>query len=121
MNVLRLHITCVLLLPNVLSLRVHYSAVKPNYVGTVEMSGSITITSTLSVVECTMSCSLKDKCLTYFFNSITGECVMHSKDFNFQTPSMTSPGWQYYVNRDGKLFVYDLLSIHTHYIHSVVV
>ena len=81
------------------------SSIRTVHSGMVEYSGSIQERLTSSIIECARTCSENDKCVSYFYNSISKHCVMHSKDFIFQNPSGNSSGWKYYVTRDGRLCV----------------
>ena len=86
-------------------IRIMKSSIRTVHSGMVEYSGSIQERLTSSIIECAHSCSENDKCVSYFYNMISKHCVMHSKDFIFQSPSDTSSGWKYYVTRDGRLCV----------------
>lgn len=81
--------------------RFQYANINRNFDGMVEFSSPLSIIMTSSSIECSMFCTLNDKCLTFFYNSDTKQCVRHSKDFNFQVPSGKENGWSYYITRDG--------------------
>lgn len=81
--------------------RFQYAKINRNLDGMVEFSSPLSITMTSSLIECSMFCTLDDKCLTFFYNADTKQCVRHSKDFYFQVPSGNDIGWSYYITRDG--------------------
>lgn len=52
-----------------------------------------------SMPECAAMCGENDICITFFFNIKTYECVPYATHLLF--PVASSPGWTYYVSRDG--------------------
>lgn len=83
-------------------IRIMKSSIRMVHSGMVEYSGSVQERLTSSIIECAHTCSENDKCVSYFYNIISKNCVMHSKDFIYQNPSHNSSGWKYYVTREGR-------------------
>ena len=83
--------------------RFQYAKINRDFDGMVEFSSPLSIIMASSIIECSMFCTLNDKCLTFFYNKDTRQCVSHSKDFNFQVPKGRETGWSYYITRDGML------------------
>lgn len=77
---------------------------KPGFDGLVEHSGAVDNCFAPSKARCTTSCSENLRCVSFFYNLETMECVIHSKEFHstFTLPSNSGKGWRYYVAQDGK-------------------
>lgn len=75
---------------------------KPGFDGLVEHSGAVDNCFAPSKARCTTSCSENLRCVSFFYNLETMECVMHSKEFHstFTLPSNSGKGWRYYVAQD---------------------
>lgn len=95
--------------------RLYYAHDNPEYQDMVEFNGAVAIRTTITLIICAKECSENDKCVTLFYNHMSGLCVIHSTDFKFQTPSVTELGWKHYILRDGRsssyCWIYILFSV----------
>lgn len=84
--------------------RFYKVSLKPGFDDLVEHSGAVDSCFAPSKTRCTTSCNENIRCVSFFYNLETKECVMHSKEFHstFTAPSNSGKGWRYYVAQDGK-------------------
>ena len=86
--------------------RLQYAHNNQQYQDVVEFNGAVAVRTTTNLIKCAKECIENDKCVTLFYNHISGLCVIHSTDFKFQTPSVTQLGWKHYIIRDGRFSLY---------------
>lgn len=56
----------------------------------------------ISIAECNMRCSLNPRCVSFFYNSLTKLCILHSNPFTYTVIPNSGTGWRLYVTRDRK-------------------
>ncbi|CAG2227102.1 unnamed protein product [Mytilus edulis] len=54
----------------------------------------------ISIAECDMRCSLNPRCVSFFCNSLTRLCILHSNPFTYTVIPNSGTGWIFYVTRD---------------------
>ncbi|VDI22610.1 Hypothetical predicted protein [Mytilus galloprovincialis] len=54
----------------------------------------------ISIAECNMRCSLNSRCVSFFYNSLTKLCILHSNPFTYTVIPNLGTGWKLYVTRD---------------------
>ncbi|CAG2227104.1 unnamed protein product [Mytilus edulis] len=54
----------------------------------------------ISIAECDMRCSLNPRCVSFFYNSLTKLCILHSNPFTYTVLPNSGIGWRLYVTRD---------------------
>lgn len=82
--------------------RLQYANINQDYQGSLEIIGSVEWTRASTLIGCTRDCMMHAKCISYFYNSKSKRCVMHSKEFIFTTTYVADKNGNYYVTRDGK-------------------
>lgn len=71
--------------------------------GRYEVTGSLENHYTTSLIECNLKCSLKKECLTFYYNSLLHQCILHRDSFTL--PSRMGTGWKLYYTNDGKCYI----------------
>lgn len=71
----------------------------------IQYNNNIGTSTTSNLWGCYFECFRELRCLTFFYNSVTKTCVLHSKTFKYTPPEITEAGWTTYVFEDGKFSV----------------
>jgi len=64
-------------------------------------TGAVEDSIASSAVTCMTSCTSNDKCLSFFYNKNTLQCIMHPMYRKFIKSSGMETGWRYDITRDG--------------------
>ncbi|CAG2229314.1 Retrovirus-related Pol polyprotein from transposon 17.6,Retrovirus-related Pol polyprotein from transposon 412,Retrovirus-related Pol polyprotein from transposon 297 [Mytilus edulis] len=67
--------------------------------GRYEITGSLENHHTTSLIECNMKCSFNKECLTFYYNSLIQQCILHRDSYTL--PSRMGTGWKLYYTNDG--------------------
>lgn len=70
--------------------------------GKYELTYSLETIKTRSVIECHCKCSSYDDCLSFFYNSMLHQCILHRDSFIYSTPSEQGGGWKFYSIKEGR-------------------
>ena len=54
--------------------------------GRIQYSGAVGISHVKIVIFCADTCKHNIKCMTFFYSTLSTECVLHSKTFHYQDP-----------------------------------
>ncbi|CAG2227103.1 unnamed protein product [Mytilus edulis] len=73
---------------------------KPDADGKFEDQNNDEIIVSISIAECDMRCSLNPRCVSFFYNSLTKLCIVHSNPFTYTVITKSGTGWRFYVTRD---------------------
>ena len=57
---------------------------------------------TKSVTECGTKCSMNRRCVSFFFNTLTQMCILHSDPFTYTVRTKSAPGWRFYITQERK-------------------
>ncbi|VDI12512.1 Hypothetical predicted protein [Mytilus galloprovincialis] len=69
--------------------------------GKYELTDSLQTIKTRSAIECHCKCSSYDDCLSFFYNSMIQQCILHRDSFIYSTPSEQGGGWKFYSIKQG--------------------
>ncbi|CAC5406143.1 unnamed protein product [Mytilus coruscus] len=72
----------------------------PEHDNNFEEMNSVGIYNESSFFECTIKCSLDERCLSFFHNNLTGLCVLHQDPFTYTVMSLRANGWKFYLTRE---------------------
>ncbi|VDI43788.1 Hypothetical predicted protein [Mytilus galloprovincialis] len=83
----------------------HY---KPDADGKFENQNNDEIIVSISIAECDMRCSLNPRCVSFFYNTLTKLCILHSNPFTYTVIPNSGTEWRFYETRDPDIeLVYD--------------
>lgn len=69
------------------------------------LSNAVRHSTVTSLSHCAMLCLQYMRCLSYFYNTQSHECILHAISFKHTVPSFAGIGWKFYLTEDGKLYV----------------
>lgn len=75
---------------------------KKDYDNYYESSNAVRMQYVSSLAGCMVECTKEKQCLSYFFNTITKDCVLHSDPFTYTKMTESGDGWTFYLTHDGK-------------------
>ncbi|CAG2253491.1 unnamed protein product [Mytilus edulis] len=55
---------------------------------------------TKSVTKCGTKCSMNRRCVSFFFNTLTHMCILHSDPFTYTVRTKSAPGWRFYITQE---------------------
>lgn len=70
--------------------------------GKYELTDSLQTIKTRSAIECHSKCSSHDDCLSFFYNYMIQQCILHRDSFIYSTPSEQGGGWKFYSLKEGR-------------------
>jgi len=73
--------------------------------GRFQYSGAVGISHVKTVIFCAETCKHNIKCMTFFYNTLSTECVLHSKTFRYQDPDQAENGWKMYLLTESKYYI----------------
>ena len=73
--------------------------------GRIQYSGAVGISHVKIVIFCAETCKHNIKCMTFFYSTLSTECVLHSKTFHYQDPDQADNGWKMYLLTESKYFI----------------
>ena len=73
--------------------------------GRIQYSGAVDISRVKIVIFCAEICKHNIKCMTFFYSTLSTECVLHSKTFRYQDPDQAENGWKMYLLTESKYFI----------------
>ena len=73
--------------------------------GRIQYSGAVGISHVKTVIFCAETCKHNIKCMTFFYNALSTQCVLHSKTFRYQDPDQAENGWKMYLLTESKYFI----------------
>lgn len=73
--------------------------------GRIQYSGAVGISRVKTVIFCSETCKHNIKCMTFFYNTLSTECVLHSKTFCYQDPDQAENGWKMYLLTESKYYI----------------
>ncbi|CAG2254069.1 unnamed protein product [Mytilus edulis] len=73
---------------------------KPEYDNKYEVENAIEIYQAKFVMECGIKCVSNTRCLSFFYNNLTGMCILHSDPFTYTVMSSAAKGWKFYLSQE---------------------
>ncbi|CAC5390771.1 unnamed protein product [Mytilus coruscus] len=73
---------------------------KPEYDNKYEEENAIGADHVRSVGLCGIKCVSNARCLSFFYNNLTGMCVLHSDPFTYTVLSSSATGWKFYLSQE---------------------
>ncbi|XP_071143797.1 uncharacterized protein [Mytilus edulis] len=73
---------------------------KPEYDNKYEVENAIAVNKAEFVVECGINCVSNTRCLSFFYNNLTGMCILHSDPFTYTVMSFAAKGWKFYLSQE---------------------
>ncbi|XP_071172360.1 uncharacterized protein [Mytilus edulis] len=73
---------------------------KPEYDNKYEVENAIEIYQAKFVMECGIKCVSNTRCLSFFYNNLTGMCILHSDPFTYTVMSSATKGWKFYLSQE---------------------
>ena len=73
--------------------------------GSIQYSGAVGISHLKTVIFCAETCKHNIKCMTFFYDTLSTECVLHSKTFRYQDPDQAENGWKMYLLTQSKYII----------------
>jgi hypothetical protein len=64
-------------------------------------TGAVEDSIAASAVICMTRCTSNDKCVSFFYNTNTLQCIMHPMYLKFIKSSGMETGWRYHITKDG--------------------
>ncbi|VDI83112.1 Hypothetical predicted protein [Mytilus galloprovincialis] len=75
----------------------HY---KPEYDNNYEVENAIDTYRVRSVGLCGIKFMSNARCLSFFYNNLTGMCILHSDPFTYTVMSSSAKGWKFYLSQE---------------------
>lgn len=72
----------------------------PSYNGHYHIANAVQQTFVESLLDCASICLHATRCLSYFYNTLSKECILHAISFGHTIPSYADTGWKYYLTED---------------------
>lgn len=72
----------------------------PSYNGHYHIANAVQQTFVESLLDCASICLHATRCLSYFYNTLSKECILHAIAFGHTIPSYADTGWKYYLTED---------------------
>ncbi|CAC5364732.1 unnamed protein product [Mytilus coruscus] len=73
---------------------------KPEYDNNYEVENAIGAFQVAFVRECGIKCLSNKRCLSFFYNNLTGTCILHSDPFTYTVMSFSEKGWKFYLSQE---------------------
>ncbi|VDI67187.1 Hypothetical predicted protein [Mytilus galloprovincialis] len=73
---------------------------KPEYDDKYEVENAIGAYLVRFVGGCGIKCVSNTRCLSYFYNHLTGMCILHSDSFTHTVMSSSAKGWKFYLSQE---------------------
>lgn len=70
--------------------------------GIFQIVGAVGSSIVRGLASCTNQCFQNKKCMTFFYNNDTKQCILHSKTFKYSQPMQTGTGWKMYLLTESK-------------------
>ncbi|XP_063443200.1 uncharacterized protein LOC134723548 [Mytilus trossulus] len=93
---LRVLNTLFILVYGIACTKVFFKGTNINF-GLVQYRNAVDISKQKTMSHCMILCKRNIKCMTFFYNAKTGECVLHSKTFKYNQPELNSGNWKMYL------------------------
>ncbi|CAG2184383.1 unnamed protein product [Mytilus edulis] len=77
-----------------------YGVNDDTYDGKFHTSNAVYHATVTSLVHCASLCLDDMRCLSYFYNTQSKECVLHAISFKNTVPSQSGDGWKFYLTED---------------------
>lgn len=72
----------------------------PNYNGQYYVTDAVKQTIIISLLDCAMQCLGSTRCVSYFHNARSNECILHAISFRIALSSYSDTGWKYFLTED---------------------
>ncbi|VDI08006.1 Hypothetical predicted protein, partial [Mytilus galloprovincialis] len=73
---------------------------KPAYDNLYEVEYAIGTYLVKFVRECGVKCLSNKRCISFFYNNLTGMCILHSNPFTYTVMSFSEKGWKFYLSQE---------------------
>ncbi|XP_063417009.1 uncharacterized protein LOC134699327 [Mytilus trossulus] len=73
---------------------------KPEYDNLYEVENAIGTYLNKFVRECGVMCLSNKRCVSFFYNNLTGMCILHSNPFTYTVMSFSEKGWKFYLSQE---------------------
>ena len=67
---------------------------------------AVGIYSVKSKILCLVECAKDLRCISFFFNGLTEECILHSDPFVYTDMEKSGTGWKFYLLRYRKFVIF---------------
>lgn len=84
----------------------YYAGLVPTMNGRIQDYALIVKSQVTYLENCAKICSLNTSCVTFFYNSKTGQCQTHSILLGPNPTDHIDDNWRYYQIYSGKIFIY---------------
>ncbi|CAG2202715.1 unnamed protein product [Mytilus edulis] len=73
---------------------------KPEYDNLYEVENAIRTYLVKFVRECGVKCLSNKRCVSFFYNNLTGMCILHSNPFTYTVMPISEKGWKFYLSQE---------------------
>lgn len=77
-----------------------YAVYDESYDGQFHMENAVYHATVTTLLHCTMLCLKFTRCMSYFYNKQSKECILHALSFKNTVPSQSGEGWKFYLTEE---------------------